>query len=121
MGLGAHHACGFQTLLVVQPAGDELESDEVLGTWQSGSKLQDFTTYALMVQCTLAAKGVQITASFDPQVIEQWQVEDARPAQLRHAAARGSRLTGNGRRHRHAHAWGQAKAVGVERQSAASD
>ncbi|KAL7773160.1 hypothetical protein CFE70_003124 [Pyrenophora teres f. teres 0-1] len=39
------------------------------------SEMQDFTTYALMVQCTLAAEGIQITASFDARVIEQWVVE----------------------------------------------
>ncbi|CAN9330998.1 unnamed protein product [Alternaria alternata] len=75
MGPGPRHACGFQTLLVVQPAGDELGSDDTLGEWHSHSELQDFTTYALMVQCTLAAEGVQITASFDARVIEHWVVE----------------------------------------------
>ncbi|KAA8621075.1 nonribosomal peptide synthase [Pyrenophora tritici-repentis] len=75
MGADAQHACGFQTLLIVQPADDGLESDKSLGRWQTKSELQDFTTYALMVQCTLATERVQITASFDPQVIEQWQVQ----------------------------------------------
>ncbi|KAG9375546.1 hypothetical protein A1F94_013896 [Pyrenophora tritici-repentis] len=74
MGADAQHACGFQTLLIVQPADDGLESDKSLGRWQTKSELQDFTTYALMVQCTLATERVQITASFDPQVIEQWQL-----------------------------------------------
>ncbi|KAE8822122.1 hypothetical protein PTNB85_10511 [Pyrenophora teres f. teres] len=75
MGSGAQHACGFQTLLVVQPAGDMLSSYDMLGEWRSRSELQDFTTYALMVQCTLAAEGVQIMASFDRRVVEQWIVE----------------------------------------------
>ncbi|KAF7572905.1 hypothetical protein PtrM4_078100 [Pyrenophora tritici-repentis] len=75
MGADAQHACGFQTLLIVQPADDGLESDKSLGRWQTKSELQDFTTYALMVQCTLATERVQITASFDPQIIEQWQVQ----------------------------------------------
>ncbi|KAI0568578.1 EntF Non-ribosomal peptide synthetase module protein, partial [Pyrenophora tritici-repentis] len=75
MGVDAQRACSFQTLLVVQPAEDGSGSDEVLGEWQSRSELQNFTTYALMVQCTLATERVQITASFDPQVIEQWQVQ----------------------------------------------
>ncbi|KAE8855468.1 hypothetical protein PTNB73_10125 [Pyrenophora teres f. teres] len=75
MGPGPQHACGFQTLLVVQPADDVLRSDDTLGEWCGHSKLQNFTTYALMVQCTLAAEGVHITASFDARVIEQWVVE----------------------------------------------
>ncbi|KAE8855451.1 hypothetical protein PTNB73_10108 [Pyrenophora teres f. teres] len=75
MGQGPQHACSFQTLLVVQPADDVLRSDDTLGEWRGHSKLQDFTTYALMLQCTLAAEGVQITASFDARVIEQWVVE----------------------------------------------
>ncbi|CAA9959565.1 hypothetical protein PTMSG1_02982 [Pyrenophora teres f. maculata] len=75
MGSGARHACGFQTLLVVQPADDVLDSDNSLGEWRGYSKLQEFTTYALMVQCTLAAEGVQITAIFDARVIERWVVE----------------------------------------------
>ncbi|KAL7773083.1 hypothetical protein CFE70_003047 [Pyrenophora teres f. teres 0-1] len=75
MGPGARHACGFQTLLIVQPTDDVLSSDDTFGEWHNRSELQDFTTYAIMVQCTLAAEGVQITASFDARVIERWVVE----------------------------------------------
>ncbi|CAE7034434.1 HC-toxin synthetase [Pyrenophora teres f. teres] len=55
----ARHACSFQTLLI----------------WRSHSDLQDFTTYALMVQCVLADDEVQIIASFDRRAIEPWQVD----------------------------------------------
>ncbi|KAE8868654.1 hypothetical protein PTNB29_02565 [Pyrenophora teres f. teres] len=75
MGQGPQHACSFQTLLVVQPADDVLDSDNTLGEWRSYSEMQEFTTYTLTVQCMLAAEGVQITASFDTRVIEQWVVE----------------------------------------------
>ncbi|KAH8727296.1 condensation domain-containing protein, partial [Phaeosphaeriaceae sp. PMI808] len=75
LGSGPRHACGFQTLLVVQPTGDVLGNDDTLGDWRSHFELHNFTTYALMVQCTLAAQGVQITASFDARVIENWVVE----------------------------------------------
>ncbi|KAK1912701.1 hypothetical protein P3342_004637 [Pyrenophora teres f. teres] len=75
MGQGPQHACGFQTLLVVQPADDGLDSDNTLGEWCDHSGLQEFTTYALMVQCTLAKDRVEVTASFDARVIEQWVVE----------------------------------------------
>ncbi|KAF1935157.1 acetyl-CoA synthetase-like protein [Clathrospora elynae] len=75
MSKGARHACGFQTLLVVQPAGEPPQSDQTLGEWRGRSELQDFTTYGLMLQCTLAAEGVNITVSFDPRVVERWLVE----------------------------------------------
>ncbi|KAA8620721.1 tyrocidine synthetase 1 [Pyrenophora tritici-repentis] len=75
MGVDAQHACSFQTLVVVQPANSHLEMNKELGKWHSRSELQDFTTYALTVQCTLAVEGVQITASFDSRAIERWQVE----------------------------------------------
>ncbi|KAF2463979.1 acetyl-CoA synthetase-like protein, partial [Lindgomyces ingoldianus] len=75
MAEGARHACGFQTLLVVQPAGNAPESDAVLGEWRGRSELQDFTTYPLMLQCALAAEGVHITATFDSRVVERWLIE----------------------------------------------
>ncbi|KAE8873304.1 hypothetical protein PTNB73_02455 [Pyrenophora teres f. teres] len=75
MGPGPQHACSFQTLLVVQPADNVLGSEDMLGEWRGHSELQDFTTYALIVQCTLAAEGVHITASFDARVVEEWVVE----------------------------------------------
>jgi amino acid adenylation domain-containing protein len=75
MGAGAQHACSFQTLLVVQPADDGLAGDSALGERRGGSGLQGFTTYGLVVQCTLAAEGVGITASFDKRIIERWLVE----------------------------------------------
>ncbi|ENI04720.1 hypothetical protein COCC4DRAFT_40817 [Bipolaris maydis ATCC 48331] len=71
----AQHACSFQTLLIVQPAEDAFQTDNMFGKWEFGSGLQDFTTYALMVQCKLAKEGVRITASFDARLVEQWQVE----------------------------------------------
>ncbi|KAJ6202525.1 nonribosomal peptide synthetase 1 [Bipolaris maydis] len=75
LGLDAQHACGFQTLLVVQPTGDELEVNNEFGIWESVSGLQGFTTYALMVQCTPTEKGLRFTASFDARVINHWRME----------------------------------------------
>ena len=75
IGPGAQNACSFQTLLVVQPAGDGFAGDRALGEWHSSSELQDFSTYGLMLQCTLSAERVHITASFDVRVVEQWIVE----------------------------------------------
>ncbi|KAF2471468.1 uncharacterized protein BDR25DRAFT_368329 [Lindgomyces ingoldianus] len=75
MSAGAQHACRFQTLLAVQPASDAPGSDRVLGEWRGRSELQDFSTYGLMLQCTLAADGIRITASFDKRVVEEWLVK----------------------------------------------
>ncbi|KAK4182027.1 hypothetical protein QBC35DRAFT_550809, partial [Podospora australis] len=72
---GARHACNFQTLLVVQPASEEFTKDGDLGEWRGRSELQDFTTYGLALQCTVAPEGVRVTASFDPRVVEDWLVE----------------------------------------------
>ncbi|KAF2471471.1 amino acid adenylation, partial [Lindgomyces ingoldianus] len=75
MSAGARHACDFQTLLVVQPASDAPGSNRVLGEWRGRSELQDFSTYGLMLQCTLSADGIHITASFDRRVVEEWLVK----------------------------------------------
>ena len=75
LGAGARHACNFQTLLVVQAAGEMFGNQETLGSWDTNSDVEAFTPYALMVQCTLAAEGVKIYASFDSRVIEPWVVE----------------------------------------------
>ncbi|EUC27911.1 hypothetical protein COCCADRAFT_110508 [Bipolaris zeicola 26-R-13] len=75
LSLDAQHACGFQTLLIVQPTSGELEVNDKFGTWESVSGLQGFTTYALVVQCTLAEKGLRFTASFDARVIDRWRME----------------------------------------------
>jgi hypothetical protein len=75
IGTGAQHTCSFQTLLVVQPADNRLASNKALGEWHNHDELQDFSTYALVVQCTLAAEGVHVTASFDERIIKSWLVE----------------------------------------------
>ncbi|KAE8849620.1 hypothetical protein PTNB85_00036 [Pyrenophora teres f. teres] len=75
VSVDARHVCSFQTLLIVQPESNGDIVHDTLGEWHSHSDLQDFTTYALMVQCVLADDGVQIIASFDRRAIEQWQVD----------------------------------------------
>ncbi|CAI6337954.1 unnamed protein product [Periconia digitata] len=75
MGPDAQHACGFQTLLIVQTGHNGLGDDGVLGTWRSTTKLQSVTSYPLMVQCELGSRNIEITASFDERAIRPWQVE----------------------------------------------
>lgn len=94
MGSGPRHACGFQTLLVVQPGGEIFDKDS-LGEWSGHSELQEFTSYALMLQCKLDKEGPRITASFDARVMERWVVEKMLEQfnhvlqQLSHASAEG--------------------------------
>ena len=77
LGSDTQHACGFQTLLVVQPVGavDDNDNEATMGQWHGNSGIQDFTTYALVLQCALAAKGPHITVNFDPNVVDRWLVE----------------------------------------------
>ena len=75
MGDEGRNACGFQTLLVVQPQEDELESDEILGKWQTSATEQGFTTYAITIECLISKNGgMRARASYDPRVIDEWRM-----------------------------------------------
>ncbi|KAK1911102.1 hypothetical protein P3342_011704 [Pyrenophora teres f. teres] len=69
----AYEQTGLQQ--IAKMAAGAREDDGVLGEWRGRSELQDFTAYALTVQYTLAAEGVQIAASFDQRVVEEWLVK----------------------------------------------
>ncbi|KAE8822123.1 hypothetical protein PTNB85_10512 [Pyrenophora teres f. teres] len=70
----AKRACHFQTLLVLQPASGK-RGKETIGERHSQSNLQEFMEFALVVQCVLDTEGIRITASFDPRVLDQWNVD----------------------------------------------
>lgn len=70
----AEQACGFQTLLAVQP--DETDGCRLLD--QEGSEESPYagstdgaSTYALMISCRLLPDGVQSTINFDPATIDR--------------------------------------------------
>ncbi|KAI0527995.1 hypothetical protein F5B22DRAFT_653082 [Xylaria bambusicola] len=67
-------ACRFQTLLVVQPQKDEIESDNVFGEWQTSSTQQRFSTYAITLECFIMDGEVQARASFDTRVVDEWRM-----------------------------------------------
>lgn len=73
----ANAACNFQTLLVVQPAvdGTVSESEEHFLTELHGedrtNKWQDFSTYALVIECQLEAKGVHLRLGFDSSMTSE--------------------------------------------------
>lgn len=73
-------ACQFQTLLLVQPAEEEVsrgsqlffpeEEEEQAGE----TRLEAFTSYALMFRCELRKQGMRLRISFDPSVLQEGQV-----------------------------------------------
>ncbi|KAJ3580402.1 hypothetical protein NPX13_g168 [Xylaria arbuscula] len=67
-------ACRFQTLLVVQPQKDEIESDDVFGEWQTSSTQQRFSTYAITLECFIMDGEVQARASYDTRVVDEWRM-----------------------------------------------
>ncbi|KAJ2987577.1 hypothetical protein NUW58_g4428 [Xylaria curta] len=67
-------ACRFQTLLVVQPQEDEIESDNIFGKWQTSSTEQRFSTYAITLECFIMHGEVRARASFDTRVVDEWRM-----------------------------------------------
>ncbi|KAH8197022.1 hypothetical protein TruAng_008809 [Truncatella angustata] len=68
------NACEFQTLLVVQPQEDELESDDVLGKWQTSSTKQEFITYAITLECFISSDSILARVNFDKRVVDEWRM-----------------------------------------------
>ncbi|KAI1739959.1 hypothetical protein F4680DRAFT_466122 [Xylaria scruposa] len=68
------NACRFQTLLVVQPQEDEIDSDDIFGKWQTSSTQQRFSTYAITLECFLTKDGIRARASFDTRVMDEWRM-----------------------------------------------
>ncbi|PHH91429.1 hypothetical protein CDD83_523 [Cordyceps sp. RAO-2017] len=76
MGESGRGACGFQTLLVVQPRGaGELPAD-TLGAWSEPSGRPASRTYAVTLECLLGSPGaVTARASFDPRAVDRWTMD----------------------------------------------
>ncbi|KAK8920223.1 Nonribosomal peptide synthetase dtxS1 [Metarhizium anisopliae] len=70
-------ACNFQTLLVVQPpsSGGSVEPEEEFLTevhdGENANKWQDFSTYALVIECQLEAEGVHVRLGFDSTIVSE--------------------------------------------------
>ncbi|KAM4055831.1 AMP-binding enzyme [Hirsutella rhossiliensis] len=76
-------ACGFQSLLVIQPgSGDGGDSatparpflTEPRGDDHHAAQWQDFSTYAIVVECQLEADEVRVRIGFDSSVVGQQQM-----------------------------------------------
>lgn len=69
------HACGFQTLLVIQP-NDNDYTETIFGKWQFGGTQQSFNTYGLILEILLKPKSITARARFDSRVIQSWVVRN---------------------------------------------
>ncbi|KAG7407670.1 Nonribosomal peptide synthetase TES [Fusarium oxysporum f. sp. rapae] len=74
MGTGPRHACNFQTLLVVQPAGDDIETG-MYQKWRGRLEQPSHATYGLKLGFVPTAAGLQIMASCDSRVMDHEQAE----------------------------------------------
>ncbi|KAK2591374.1 hypothetical protein QQS21_010934 [Conoideocrella luteorostrata] len=73
---GAERACALQTLLVVQPEGNDGFGKSDLGNWRDGSPQYWSDTYPLTVELCLGADNIAASALFDSKVIDQWTVQN---------------------------------------------
>ncbi|KAI4219841.1 MAG: hypothetical protein L6R40_008708, partial [Gallowayella cf. fulva] len=80
LGADAQAACAFQTLLVIQPKGEDKAGakarDSLFGVGDFAHDQSYFNTYAVMLVCSLAQDGgCVVEASFDRSVIDAAQAE----------------------------------------------
>nr|XP_036577763.1 NRPS protein [Colletotrichum truncatum]KAF6784822.1 NRPS protein [Colletotrichum truncatum] len=73
----AHHACQFQTLVVVQPPQESEpgQSEAALGQWKDMSGVEAFSTYALNLICSLGDGSIGVKAIFDDNIIDRLSVQ----------------------------------------------
>ncbi|CCF41962.1 peptide synthetase [Colletotrichum higginsianum] len=73
----AEHACGFQTLLVVQPGDTYGDGDSSLGAWRDMPYMKVFSTYALTLSCYLGAGSdrVEVVANYDSDILQTWRLQ----------------------------------------------
>lgn len=69
-GEAAARASQFNTLLAVQPRGQDLGTESDLGIWRSQSTNHDFTTYPLTLLCEITPLGLNTTAIFDSDAVD---------------------------------------------------
>jgi amino acid adenylation domain-containing protein len=67
-------ACSFQNLLVVQPEQRDGARGGVLNKRQDLDEMATFNNYALMLECTPEHGGLRFNASFDSNLISEFQM-----------------------------------------------
>ena len=76
-----HACCNFQNLLIVQPQthdepGDLSRAIQEASTPQAGGGvINNFNTYAMMVECSFMTGGVDVVTSFDSHVVDVRQMQ----------------------------------------------
>ncbi|XDG08040.1 hypothetical protein ABKA04_007655 [Annulohypoxylon sp. FPYF3050] len=71
----AERACQFQTLLVIQPVKQKVESNTLFEEADDSWELGVFNPYAVLLECRLENEGVRLRISFDSNVIDEPQVK----------------------------------------------
>jgi amino acid adenylation domain-containing protein len=73
---GSEAACGFRTLLVIQPSEKTLNrANDVLDLSPITGKPANFHAYPLALECRINLESVSITAEFDSNLINKRQME----------------------------------------------
>lgn len=88
MGDDCSAACGFHTLLVVQPEENDLKDDVLFGKWQKPST-EEFTTYPITLECLLRTGGVSLRAAYNRAIVSDSRMERV----LQHLATIASQLS----------------------------
>ncbi|KAI9902289.1 hypothetical protein N3K66_001641 [Trichothecium roseum] len=70
----ARRAAEFQTLLIINPEGSDMESTSAFGKWETVSGVEAFSTYAVTLNCSLGEQSIKIDAGFDSRIIDSWSV-----------------------------------------------
>ncbi|KAJ5675352.1 hypothetical protein N7462_008249 [Penicillium macrosclerotiorum] len=77
----AKQACEFQTLLIVQPERERLGNSALFRRQQNKAeegnlnKLENFSTYALVIECQLQERGLNLLINFDTSVLRPAEVK----------------------------------------------
>ncbi|ETS76399.1 hypothetical protein PFICI_11786 [Pestalotiopsis fici W106-1] len=75
LGNDARQACGFQTLLVVQPGEETHAIASNVGEWKRLETDVGRSSYALTIQCFINQTGIRMVAIFDSVTIDSWKAQ----------------------------------------------
>ncbi|USP76438.1 non-ribosomal peptide synthetase [Curvularia clavata] len=67
-------ACSFQNVLVVQPEEEDVSQQGILNERQDLDEMGTFNNYGLMLECTPSRDGIHINASFDSNMVTEFQM-----------------------------------------------
>ncbi|KAF4996187.1 hypothetical protein FGRMN_4635 [Fusarium graminum] len=68
-------ACDFKTLLVIQTADGSTAQQKLLQPLESDVYESDFFTYPLVLECSIGADNLALTAHYDEAVLSTWQTK----------------------------------------------